>query len=396
MRILLVFALMFLSTVGSAAEIQLRKIDFQGQPVWISVDGNTALVNVTENNRPSTTDCFLYTFASNTLELISMTPDGREMNREANCIGVFGNGRYVIYVARQDLKYQGHAPFVFDRTTKKATLIRLCPNGSLDNVGSPFAEVSDTGRLFAYYTDYCTGNIKGPNWFYTGVYLDLSGDTVVARHNFPAKVKSVSGVSRDGKRAIVRTSIAYKRNEIEAFDVERGTTRLVSDHVGNKLNADTTGYISDDGKFLIFESDSGLVVPSDYNNKYDVFKQSFDGEDTYLASATPQGKVGNSNSRVWGGHVNIADPTGRYIAFWSDATNLTNPTTKDMHCYLRDTQTNRTIVVDRNSEGVAGNAGCRPVYVRTNPLRVVFHSEASNLLPDTKGGAKFLATIVWP
>lgn len=396
MRFILAVTLLFLSAGANGEKIELRRVDPPYIPTRFSSDGHLSLMNIAPNHYVPHTDCFLYSFETEKLELISMTDDGKELNQDAWCVGIFGDGRYVIYLARWPSKPSGQVPYIFDRASKTRKVVGLCPNGDIDAVGSmPVAFVSNNGRFFTSFTEWCSGKTKGP-WKNTPLAVDLADGKVISRQALP-EIGIVNRISDDGRRASLISRIDNAHQETHVYDLETKRTRLISDHVGNPLRADTWGTIVSDGKSLIFQSNSDLVTPSDNNRKYDVFKQSFDGDATILISATPRGTVGNGDSRLQPGYNFLSDSTGRFIAFQSKATDLTRPLTEGTHCYLRDTQNNKTYLIDRNHQNVAGNGPCSPIFVGTDPLRVYFRSGASNLLPGSSGNYSiYIATITLP
>jgi hypothetical protein len=124
---------------------------------------------------------------------------------------------------------------------------------------------------------------------------------------------------------------------------------------GPKGNGDSyADSVSADGRFVVFDSAATNLSPDDSDGFTDVYVRDLQTNTTTLVSRAGgvSGAKGNGNS---GAPAISAD--GRFVAFTSDATNLSpddGDTTSDV--YVRDLQTNTTTLVSRAS-GVAGAKG---------------------------------------
>lgn len=121
-----------------------------------------------------------------------------------------------------------------------------------------------------------------------------------------------------------------------------------------------------------------------------------------LAAAIPQGATvlvdrpqgalpadGVGGARLEAGRSVSAD--GRFVAFTSGADGL-DPTTADdtgVHCYLRDTVTGTTTLIDRaaGADGAVADADCADPAVSPDGTAVAFTSAAANLVPGDVNGA---------
>jgi Tol biopolymer transport system component len=134
-------------------------------------------------------------------------------------------------------------------------------------------------------------------------------------------------------------------------------------------------WISGDGRYVAFDSDSAALVPGDTNRVRDVFVFDRDNGTVERVSQGVAGKQSNGDSQR---------PTlsgdGRLVAFWSAADNLVETdTNKVTDCYVHDRQTHETFRVDLGPENVQANGECaRPVLSADGKL-VAFESAATNL-----------------
>ena len=139
--------------------------------------------------------------------------------------------------------------------------------------------------------------------------------------------------------------------------------------------------ISSDGRFVAFGSDATNLTPGDTNGVGDVFvkdRQTNAIERVSLDSAGVQGDNGS-----W--HCSISSD-GRFVAFGSDATNLTVDINGVRDVFVKDRQTDAIEIVSLDSAGGQGNDGSWHCSISSNGRFVVFGSFATNLTPgDTNG-----------
>jgi Tol biopolymer transport system component len=152
--------------------------------------------------------------------------------------------------------------------------------------------------------------------------------------------------------------------------------------------------ITADGRYVAFWSDAVNLVPNDTNNTFDAFVHDRQTGTTTRVSVGPNGAQGNGESRR-----PVISRDGRYVAFESDATNLvagggggllggvgggdTNNAT-DVFVYEMASGTVSRVSVGPNA-AQANEASSGP-SISADGQKIVFHSDASNLVPgDTNG-----------
>ncbi len=143
--------------------------------------------------------------------------------------------------------------------------------------------------------------------------------------------------------------------------------------------------MSADGRFVVFESLAADLVANDANNAQDVFVRDRQTDTTILVSVNTSGMAGNSASV--GGSIS-AD--GRFVAFASAATDLVAAPVIPLgpqQVYVRDLMTNTTELVSIDSLGGPGDSSSLEPIISANGNRVAFASFASNLtaVPDPSG-----------
>jgi hypothetical protein len=183
-----------------------------------------------------------------------------------------------------------------------------------------------------------------------------------------------------------------RRQQIFLRDRTAGTTTLVSATLGNNSggNGDSfTAGISMDGQFALYVSYATNLVAGDSNNTSDVFLRNLTSNTNILVSVRTSGGSGNGASRNA-----TMTPDARYIAFVSGATNLVAGDTNGIpDVFVRDRIANTTV---RVSVGAAGTGvGSEAPLITPDGRYVAFYSTATNLVPGiTNKGQIYVRDLV--
>jgi Ca2+-binding RTX toxin-like protein len=147
-------------------------------------------------------------------------------------------------------------------------------------------------------------------------------------------------------------------------------------------NVATGGVMSADGRYVVFQSTATNLVGGDVNGFFDVFlRDTLTGTTTLLSTATG-GTQGNNVSSV----AAITDD-GRYVFFNSTATNLVaGDSNAVLDVFMRDTQTGVTTRVSTLSDGSQANGASQNVDVTGNGAFIGFQSTATNLVAGDSNG----------
>lgn len=140
--------------------------------------------------------------------------------------------------------------------------------------------------------------------------------------------------------------------------------------------------ISADGRFVAFESVASNLVPGDTNGESDIFLHDRQTGQTQRVSVSTAGEQGNN--WIWSPSIS-AD--GRYIAFWSNASNLVNnDTNRTSDVFVHDRVTGETTRVSVSSDGQQGDLMSGYPYISASGQYVVFAAFASNLVANDTNG----------
>lgn len=161
------------------------------------------------------------------------------------------------------------------------------------------------------------------------------------------------------------------------------TTRVSVSSTGDQGNKDHKyPSISADGRFVVFESESTNLVPNDNNWQCDIFVRDRYLKQTERVSISSTGKEGNGGS-----YFPSISEDGRYVSFESWATNLVvGDTSPTYDIFVHDRLLKTTLRASVDSSGAQANGHSRAGFMSPCGRFVAFQSEANNLVSgDTNG-----------
>ena len=166
-------------------------------------------------------------------------------------------------------------------------------------------------------------------------------------------------------------------------DLVNGSTTLVSVNLaGNGGNGDSLAMgISANGQYALFESAASDLVPGDTNNAEDIFLRDVVNGTTTLVSVSTNGGVGNGASST-----PVMTPDGRYVAFVSSASNLVAGDTNGIpDIFVRDITLGMTTLASPGavSAGIAAASESAAPAITPDGRYILFYSTATNLLAGT-------------
>jgi Tol biopolymer transport system component len=160
----------------------------------------------------------------------------------------------------------------------------------------------------------------------------------------------------------------------------RGTTQRISlstDGVEGNSASSGSGAMSADGRYVAFLSFASNLVPADTNSTWDLFVRDLHTATTSRVSAGPGDQQADGAS-----YDPAFSADGRYLAFMSDAANLVpGDTDRSWDVFVRDLthQTIRRVSVA--ADGGQANGGSGTPSISADGRYVAFFSDASNLVP---------------
>lgn len=352
-------------------------------------------------------DVFVHNRQTHQTTRVSVASNGSLGNQNSTQPSISADGRYVAFnsFASNLLPNDTNSTadiFVHDQVSGQTTLVSVASNGTQGNGVSARPSISADGRYIAFDSTAYT-LVSGDTNFTSDVFVHdrQTGQTTrVSVASDGSQGNGLSGkpsISSDG-RYVAFTSlssnlVANDTNgyaDIFVHDRQTGqTTRVSVASNGSQTNASFTEWasISGDGTFVAFESLASNLVPNDSGN-LDVFVHNRLTSQTIRVSVASDGTPGNNKSEL-----PFISADGRYVAFYSDASNLVSGDTNnrgDMFVYDRlNHQTTRVSIASDGSQAIGDSSAggsSLPVSISANGRYVAFISLASNLVPgDTNG-----------
>ena len=337
-------------SVSSEEEQANTKSDFGS----ISADGRYVAFesdasNLVSGDTNQTADVFVRDRVAGTTERVSVSSDGSEANGESFDVSMSADGHSVVFASFasnlvSDDTNGGDDVFVHDRiagTTERVSVADGEEQSILGHgEGSYAPSLSADGRYVSFFSD--AANLVPDD---TNEERD-----VFVRDRVDGKTERVN-VTSDGEQAV---SISAGGSE--------------------------WARVSGDGRFVVFESQAPNLVSGDTNGEFDLFLRDRADETTERISVSSDGTQGNDSSG--GGWVS---DDGRYVVFNSDASNLVSGDTNDAgDVFLRDRVAGTTDRLNVSSAGKQGNDDSYLGAMSTDDRHVAFESNASNLVPGDR------------
>jgi hypothetical protein len=149
--------------------------------------------------------------------------------------------------------------------------------------------------------------------------------------------------------------------------------------------------ISTNGQFVLFESTASNLVAGDSNNVGDIFVRDVVHGVTTLVSVSDTGGAANGISRS-----SVMTPDGRYVAFVSAATNLVVGDTNGIpDIFVRDLQEGVTSLASARAQAGTNASSSELPTISTNGRYVAFYSTATNVVAGvTNSGEIFVTDLV--
>lgn len=364
-------------TLVSVRDGQLHQPSLS-QRASISGDGRYVVftseaTNLVDGDDEGAQDVFIKDLATGEITRISEA-EGAGANADSFDPVISADGRYVVFwTMATDLP--GNVPnqfdlYRYDRTT-----------GTLEHVSefsAPLYSGGGTAVLpYALSADgrYIVMSNNPPGGDSQFVYdiilkdMDSGTVTVVSRDvngGQPNDHSYAPSISADG-RYVVYSSFATDivANDGNAgwdlflFDVQLQTTTLVSTSAGGaRANASAyEGRLSADGRWLVFESNATNLIDdvADANGTVpDIFVKDLETGVVRLVSSAADGTQGNSASRF-----GAISPDGRYVAFFSQSSNLVTTGEPDggvSDIFVKDLVTGAIRMVNIRADGTSTGA----------------------------------------
>ena len=372
-----------ISDDGTQANGQSGSNDISNNGRFIPFESNAT--NLIPNDFNQKTDLFVYDSLKQSVELISIAPDGTQANASSSVGSISSNGRYITFASfasnlvAEDNNDQRDI-FVYDRILKTTDLISIATDGTQANDTSDASVISNDGRYVAFLSEADNLVPADTNGFADLFIYDRALNTTerinLAPDGTEANSSTNLGSISDDGRYISFTSNADNlvpedtngKSDIFVYDRALKTTERVSVGEDNtQANGNnTSSSISGNGQYVVYQSDASNLVSEDTNGKSDIFVYDRALKTTERVSVTNDDSQSNGDSQ----EPSISDD-GRYVAFLSDADNLSADTT-DSKVFVRDRVEQTTRVIEADSFPI----------ISGNGKNVLFNSSLNTLVEE--------------
>lgn len=344
-------------------------------------------------------DVYVYDRHTCSLQLISVSSAGVKGNAFSGVPKISNDGRYIAFQSDATNLVMGDTNvltdvFLHDRQTGITTRVSVATGGTQSNTTSELTAISGDGRYIAFQsgaTNLVTGDT---NSRYDVFVHDRQTGTTTRVSVGSGGTQATGG---DSFHPTLSTDGRYVAFESSANNLVGGDTNNLSDIFVHDRTTNTTtrvsvatggaqalpsgsfrGMISGNGQFIAFESAATNLVTGDTNSRLDIFVHD------RTTTTTTRVSVATGGIQSTGGDSYDAaiSNDGRYVTFWSVATNLVlNDTNGVYDTFVHDRQTNTTTRPSVAADGTQGTGGesVNPV-ISGDGRYVAFHSAATNLV----------------
>jgi len=346
--------------------------------------------------------------AQNPITRASVGPAGNEGKKDSGALSrpAFSrDGRFLAFDSNAGNLAGGDSNGVADVLVKElatGALVRVsvATNGTQGDRDSAGPSLSGDGRFVAFHS-FATTLVSGdtnnsPDVFLhdrdpdgNGIFDEGNGVTTcvsVTSAGAPSNASSMgAAVSDDGRYVAFQSSSTNlvsgdtnQRTDVFLRDVVAGTTIAISvDVTGTTLCNDWCYLpaISGDGALVAFASDASNLVANDTNGYRDVFVRDWAAGTTVRASVDSAGVEGDGES-----YDPCLSGDGSVVAFTSWATNLVPIDVNGMFdAFVHELATGVTSLASVESNSSQGNAPSIRPWLNSDGSLVAFESAADNL-----------------
>ena len=341
-------------------------------------------------------DVFVHDRQTGATARVSVDSNGVRGDNDSFVPSISSDGRYVAFGSRATSLVSGDTNamrdiFVHDRQAGSTTRVSVDSSGAQGDNGSFLASISSDGRYVAFQSD-ATNLVAGDTNTQTDIFVRdrqtgattrVSVDSNGTQGNVSSIAPSISAdgwyVAFESAANNLVTGDTNSLSDIFVHDRQTGsTTRVSVDSSGAQgITGSEAPSISADGRYVAFYSTATNLVSGDTNITWDVFVHDRQTGTTTRVSVDSTG----AESDGWSGDPSIS-ADGRYVAFGSEATNLVAGDTNALaDIFIHDRQTGATTRVNVDSSGVQSAIdSSRFPSISADGSYVSFESDAANLV----------------
>ena len=303
-------------------------------------------------------DIFLANVQTGQLVQVTQGISGQEPNGDSLLPYLSADGRILLYTSYASNLVEGDSNqrsdvFLYDAETGLTSLVSSNPDGQPTD-GAGFGISGDGKRVL--YLDINSATPRG--LFVKDVQTEFSFPVSPNTQGVPAVSSDWAALSADGNVVAFDSYLSNlvpgdtnNANDIFVYELDTGLTERINVKTDGSQAADGMSLapsISENGRYVAFESSSDGLVSGDQNGIWNIFVRDRQNGSTEMVDINGQGIQANTQSR----YARIS-PDGRYVTFFSTATNLNCAATQTPKVWIftHDSQTGQTWLASTPDDG---------------------------------------------
>lgn len=339
--------------------VSVRDISANGRYVGMA----STATNLIPGFEGSGQQLYLKDVATGELECVSVSSDGVPGDRWSSQMSVSATGRYVVFSSNARNLVPGLPAnersrlFLRDRQTNETSVASVSAEGTASNWGSGGGRITPDGRYLAF----------------SSTATNLIAGEPVSIPDYPMRDQVY--IHDRQEQQITRLSVDAEGNP--------GGSHLQGEGQSGSPS------VSADGRYVAFDTTARNLMPEGAYGHNEYLKRQVVVRDVREwtlehISVSPDGEIGNDSS--WGP---VMSPDGRYVFFHSHATNLVPGITVHAQLYVYDRVTESMDCVSIGPDG--SHASQQALHsgqsaISSDGRYVAFYSRATNLVPETNAG----------
>lgn len=386
---------------GNAAS-QAASINGNGTLVAFSSDATNLVGSDTNGVR----DVFLHDTGLDTTTRVSVDTDEMEATAASQAPSISSGGRYVSFHSADATLVTGDTNgfddiFVRDVMTSETYRVSLDRLGGEANGASSASAMSGDGRYVGFQSD-ASDLVPNDTNGVTDVFIAPNQMPPGGMGGLPTEIvrSSVDSAGNEGNSSSFAPSLSedgrFIAFESLATDLVSGDTNLQIDifvhdaetGITDRVSLSASGAqgigesrlpsISGDGRYVAFESLSDNYVAGDTNGVRDIFVR-----DRVRGSVARASLFSNGVQLLNHSFNPSISADGRFVAFETLQDNIAIADTNgNRDVYVHDFLTGVTELVSKADDGTAGNNDSFAPAISPDGTYVAFHSRATNLVAD--------------
>jgi Tol biopolymer transport system component len=339
--------------------------------------------------------------AGGTTVRVSVSTTGAQGDQYADGPALSGNGRFIAFHASSANLVPGDTNgvedvFVRDRRSGVTRRVSVTSKGLQGNAASAEPAISPDGRFVAFHSQ-ASNLVPGDTNDADDVFVhDLRLRTTrrISVSSAGLQGDRESGwpaMSPDGRFVVfcswATNLVARDTNgssDVFLYDLRSRTTRRVSvSSTGAQATGQNEGAaVSAGGRYVVFWSTASNLVRRDTNGMVDVFVRDVRTGTTTRVSVSDTEQQAASDKPTFGSSYAGISADGRWITFVSSASNLVRGDTNRLEdAFVRDRRRGTTTRISVSSRRTQADGYSYQTKITPSGRYVVFGSAASNLVP---------------